>query len=62
MTKREVISLSRGLDLDLSFSCIAPVDGLHCGRCNKCAERSNAFDELHTPDPTHYAASPGSGE
>ncbi len=62
MTKREVISLGRGLALDLSFSCIAPEDGLHCGRCNKCAERRKGFNELDTPDPTHYAASPGSGE
>ncbi len=55
LTKREVISLGRGLALDLSFSCIAPVDGLHCGQCNKCAERRKAFNGLDAPDPTHYA-------
>ena len=62
VTKREVSSLGRWLALDLIFSCIAPEDGLHCGRCNKCAERRKGFNELDTPDPTHYAASPGSGE
>ena len=62
MTKREVISLGRGLALDVTFSCIAPVDDLHCGCCNKCAERRKAFDGLDTPDPTHYAALADSGE
>ena len=33
------MALGRGLPLELTFSCIAPVAGQHCGRCNKCAER-----------------------
>jgi len=40
----------------LTFSCIAPVDGLHCGRCNKCAERAAAFRLTGTDDPTPYAS------
>jgi 7-cyano-7-deazaguanine synthase len=53
--KREVMHLGRYLPLELTFSCIAPVNGLHCGRCNKCAERRSAFTEAQIPDKTHYA-------
>jgi 7-cyano-7-deazaguanine synthase len=44
-----------GLPLHLTFSCIRPVDGLHCGVCNKCAERRNGFREANRPDRTRYA-------
>jgi 7-cyano-7-deazaguanine synthase len=54
LKKREVMELGRGLPLQLTFSCIAPVRGLHCGRCNKCAERRQAFGYLGN-DPTTYA-------
>ena len=54
MTKREVMELGRGLPLELTFSCIAPVSGQHCGRCNKCAERQAAFRLIDAPDPTRY--------
>jgi len=56
LTKREVLQRGRGLPLELTFSCIAPVDGLHCGRCNKCAERNAAFGQIGLEDPTAYAA------
>src|SRR5688572_30473941 len=56
MTKRQVMELGRGLPLALTFSCIAPADGIHCGRCNKCAERKAAFREAEIPDGTRYAA------
>lgn len=55
MTKREVMQLGRALPLELTFSCIAPVDGLHCGGCNKCAERHAAFGLIAMDDPTEYA-------
>jgi 7-cyano-7-deazaguanine synthase len=55
MSKREVIELGRGMPLELTFSCIAPRDGLHCGRCNKCAERQEAFRAIRLADPTRYA-------
>jgi len=58
LDKREVMRLGRDLPLGLTFSCIAPVDGLHCGRCNKCAERKNAFRLIETEDPTQYADVP----
>jgi len=54
MTKRQVMELGRGYPLELSFSCIAPVEGLHCGRCNKCAERQGAFAAIGQEDRTEY--------
>ncbi len=57
MSKRDVVVLGQGLALELSFSCIAPIEGSHCGRCNKCAERRKVFGEMALPDPTSYAAS-----
>lgn len=63
MTKREVMALGADLPLEHTFSCLAPVHGLHCGRCNKCAERRAAFREAGLVDPTRYAevAVPHSG-
>ena len=55
LQKKEVMELGRGLPLELTFSCIAPIGGLHCGRCNKCAERQGAFRRLGAEDPTSYA-------
>ena len=53
--KTAVMHLGRDLPLAHTFSCIAPVDGGHCGRCNKCAERRRAFVDARMPDPTRYA-------
>jgi 7-cyano-7-deazaguanine synthase len=53
--KQYVMSLGRGLPLELTMSCISPVGELHCGRCNKCAERQAAFREAGMDDRTHYA-------
>ncbi len=55
MSKRDVVRLGRGLPLKLTFSCLAPVDDLHCGQCNKCAERRDAFAQLGIQDLTVYA-------
>jgi 7-cyano-7-deazaguanine synthase len=52
--KVEVMRRGQGLPLELTFSCIHPVAGLHCGRCNKCAERRHAFTDAHMPDRTPY--------
>ena len=41
--KQQVMELGRAFPLELTFSCIAPRKMLHCGRCNKCAERQAAF-------------------
>ncbi|HEV7223028.1 MAG TPA: 7-cyano-7-deazaguanine synthase [Pirellulales bacterium] len=53
--KQQVMELGRTLSLDSTFSCIAPHDGAHCGNCNKCAERQEAFRVLGRRDPTQYA-------
>jgi 7-cyano-7-deazaguanine synthase len=54
MHKREVMELGRKYSLKHTFSCIAPIDGMHCGQCNKCAERQAAFRMMELPDPTEY--------
>lgn len=54
LSKTQVLELGRELPLELTFSCIAPVDGQHCGRCNKCAERRRGFAELGLADRTRY--------
>jgi 7-cyano-7-deazaguanine synthase len=56
--KRMVLEHRGDLPLELTFSCISPADGLHCGQCNKCAERAAAFRLVGTPDPTRYASQP----
>ena len=57
MNKQQVMALGRNLPLELTFSCISPVGGIHCGRCNKCAERQNAFRIASLRDHTPYANS-----
>lgn len=53
--KRQVMEFGRSYPLELTFSCLQPVDRMHCGTCNKCAERHQAFDVIGANDPTHYA-------
>ncbi len=58
--KIDVMRLGQDLPLQHTWSCIAPVHSankqlLHCGQCNKCAERQRAFAEADTIDPTVYA-------
>lgn len=57
-SKRQVMQAGRDLPLELTFSCIAPVGGLHCGACNKCVERMNAFRLIERDDHTEYATGP----
>ena len=59
LRKREVMQLGRSYPLEFTFSCISPQNGLHCGECNKCAERREAFRNASMPDPTRYHASAG---
>lgn len=53
--KVDVLRRGRGLPLEHTFSCIRPADGLHCGTCNKCAERRIGFRDAGIEDPTTYA-------
>jgi 7-cyano-7-deazaguanine synthase len=55
LTKQRVMALGKHLPLELTFSCIAPAADLHCGQCNKCAERKAAFAEAIINDRTIYA-------
>ncbi|GAB4137844.1 7-cyano-7-deazaguanine synthase [Thermopirellula anaerolimosa] len=54
LSKKEWMRRARDLPLDKTFSCIAPRHGLHCGLCNKCAERRRAFREAGLSDRTIY--------
>jgi 7-cyano-7-deazaguanine synthase len=54
LSKAEVIRRGRELPLQLTMSCLRPIDGRHCGRCNKCAERQAAFVAAGIADPTAY--------
>lgn len=57
MSKHDVIR--RGLELqvplELTMSCLRPVVDRHCGACNKCRERQEAFVAADVVDPTAYA-------
>ena len=55
LTKVEVLERGRDLPLELTFSCMNPQEGEHCGRCNKCAERRRAFSASGLRDRTAYA-------
>ena len=53
--KAEVLRIGAEWPLELTFSCLNPVDGKHCGVCNKCAERRRGFAEAGLTDRTSYA-------
>lgn len=55
MRKGDVIRMAHGVPLALTYSCLQPQGRVHCGRCNKCAERARAFLSAHVSDPTIYA-------
>lgn len=63
LTKTDVLRRGAGMNLPLhlTFSCLDPVTGRHCGVCNKCAERRLAFRAAGLPDQTEYAANSPSG-
>ena len=53
---------SLGVPFELTLSCMNPVpagaSAVHCGRCSKCRERLQAFDEAGIEDPADYAFRP----
>ena len=54
-SKAQVMALGHDLPLHLTFSCLSPKKMVHCGRCNKCAERKKAFRLAQMTDLTRYA-------
>jgi 7-cyano-7-deazaguanine synthase len=58
LTKTDVIQRGQHFPLGLTWSCMKPVGQLHCGKCNKCAERQRAFAAAGVADPTSYTGSP----
>jgi 7-cyano-7-deazaguanine synthase len=57
LTKTEVLLRGRGMPLEWTFSCLRPVEGRHCGTCNKCHERQAGFRDAGMADPTAYERS-----
>ena len=55
LSKRQIMKQAAGCPLHLTFSCLAPAGDLHCGNCNKCAERKSAFQQAGRADHTTYA-------
>lgn len=54
LSKADVLKRGASMPLQHTFSCIRPVRGQHCGRCNKCAERRRGFADAGLSDPTAY--------
>jgi 7-cyano-7-deazaguanine synthase len=52
--KEMLINKFKHLPLQLTFTCISPITGLHCGSCNKCNERKLAFQTSGCEDVTSY--------
>jgi 7-cyano-7-deazaguanine synthase len=56
LAKAEVVRRGADLPLALTLSCARPTaDGAHCGDCNKCRERVEAFAAAGVADETRYA-------
>ena len=57
--KVDVLRRCDPLFLKYTFSCLRPIrvngEGVHCGTCNKCAERQKGFAEAGLTDPTPYS-------
>jgi 7-cyano-7-deazaguanine synthase len=56
LAKQDLLALGHLLPLDYTFSCLAPIDGAHCGVCNKCAERQRALTPRAAPTGRRAAA------
>ncbi len=60
MDKSAVIRLGveLGVRLELTLSCMNPMEGKHCGQCSKCRERRDGFREAGVADLTEYLSPP----
>lgn len=54
-TKADLIRQNSHLPLELSLTCMTPAADLHCGQCQKCEERIDAFTAAAVEDRTGYA-------
>ena len=52
--KDEILRRFQHLPLELTVTCMRARDGLHCGECNKCEERRQAFLRAGVQDRTRY--------
>lgn len=54
--KEDVVRMgvALGVPLALTRSCMSPLPDGHCGACNKCRERREAFQLAGVEDPTTY--------
>ncbi|MCH9047749.1 MAG: 7-cyano-7-deazaguanine synthase [Proteobacteria bacterium] len=50
LTKSDVIRRGKRFPLDLTLSCIAPLNGKACGNCIKCGSRAAAFSKADVKD------------
>jgi 7-cyano-7-deazaguanine synthase len=56
LSKVDVIRRGADLPLEHTLSCLTPAaGGIHCGDCNKCRERADAFVAAGVADRTRYA-------
>ncbi len=57
--KSEIIAAFPNLPLELTLTCMQPAEAegrfVHCGDCNKCRERREAFQAAGVTDRTSYA-------
>jgi 7-cyano-7-deazaguanine synthase len=52
--KEDLIKQFKDLPLEMTLTCMAPRDSQHCGQCNKCFERQQAFQKAGVVDRTVY--------
>ena len=52
--KIDLIRENQHLPLELTLTCMTPVNDLHCGACQKCEERQDAFVAAGVEDKTKY--------
>lgn len=52
--KEDILRRFQHLPLELTVTCMQAHDGVHCGACNKCEERRQAFLRAGVHDRTRY--------